>query len=361
MTRRHRVIVWGTGFVGKLVIFELLAFGGHPAFELVGVVVHDPRKDGVDVGELVGLPRAGLRATTDVDAALAVSADAVAYFGPTAMYLAENVSNMSRALRAGKHVVSTAMTPLIWPEACPSAMTAPLVEACRAGGTACFTTGIDPGFANDLFPLTLLGVCARVDRLRVQEILDYASYPGDLTPMGFGAPIDERCLLEDPEVLIFAWGHTLPLIARAQGLSLERIDTTWEKWPAQRPIPHAHGVVAPGCCAAVRFEIRGWVGGEPRIVLEHINRLGREAAPGWPRPRSVDNDAYRVIIEGSPEVVQETTFRGGPRRDANVGGCLATGMRALNAIPAVCASTPGLLSALDLPLVTGRGVFAPRK
>jgi 4-hydroxy-tetrahydrodipicolinate reductase len=30
-------------------------------------------------------------------------------------------------------------------------------------------------------------------------------------------------------------------------------------------------------------------------------------------------------------------------------------MRAIHAIPAVCAAKPGLLSALDLPLITGRG------
>ena len=41
----HKVIVWGTGFVGKMVIRELLS---HPDFELVGVIVHAPEKDGVD-------------------------------------------------------------------------------------------------------------------------------------------------------------------------------------------------------------------------------------------------------------------------------------------------------------------------
>jgi len=349
---RHRVIVWGTGFVGKLVIKELL---DHPRFELAGVIVHDPKKDGVDVGTLVGLAPTGMRATTDGAHALAIPADAVAYFGPTAMYLHENLSNMSTALRAEKNVVSTAMTPLVYPAACPAAITEPLLAACKEGGTSCFTTGIDPGFANDLFPLTLLGVCARVDRLRVQEILDYASYPGDLSPMGFGAPLDERCVLEEPSLLVFAWGHTLHMIADAIGVTLERLDTVWEKLAADRPIEYAHGVVQPVHCAGVRFKIRGWVDGQPKLVLEHVNRLGTAAAPTWPRPASVENDAYRVIIEGSPNVTQETSFRGAC--DANVGGCLATGMRAINAIPAVCAAAPGLLPALDLPLVPGRGTI----
>ena len=68
------------------------------------------------------------------------------------------------------------------------------------------------------------------------------------------------------------------------------------------------------------------------------------------------NDAYRVIIDGEPSVTQETTFRAGPKRDANVGGCLATGMRAIHAIPALRGKV-GLLSALDLPLATGLGTI----
>ena len=43
--------------------------------------------------------------------------------------------------------------------------------------------------------------------------------------------------------------------------------------------------------------------------------------------------------------------------DHAVGGVLLTATRIVNAIPAVCAAPPGLLSALDLPLVTGRGLF----
>lgn len=352
-----RVILWGTGFVGRLVLQELLAGGGHPELLLAGVIVNDPKKDGVDVGELVGLPPIGMHATRDVERALAIPADAVAYFGPTAMYLQANLENMSRALRAGKNVVSTAMTPFVYPPACNSAILQPLVDACRDGNTSCFTTGIDPGFANDLLPLVLLSACAQVERLRILEILDYSTYAGDISPMGFGRPLDERCLLEEPELLIFAWGHTLPMIAHAVGAPIEKIDTRWWKWETPRPIEYAQGVIPAGTCAAIRFEIRAWVDGEPRIVLEHVNRIGKDSAPEWPRPASVDNDAYRIEIDGSPSITQETVFRGGPDRDANRGGCLATGMRALNAIPAVCAAPPGLLSTLDVPFTPGRGVI----
>ena len=43
----YKVIVWGTGFVGKMVIAELLR---NPEYELVGVIGHFPEEIGKDVG-----------------------------------------------------------------------------------------------------------------------------------------------------------------------------------------------------------------------------------------------------------------------------------------------------------------------
>jgi 4-hydroxy-tetrahydrodipicolinate reductase len=350
--RRYRVIVWGTGFVGKQVIRQLLA---HPRFELTGVIVHAAEKDGVDVGTLCGLPPVGLAASRDARAVLARDADVVAYFGPTAQYLTENMANLTLAMQLGKDVVSTAMTPLVYPPACPSAMVGALDEVCQRTGRTCFTTGIDPGFANDLLPMTLMGLCGRVERVRIQEILDYASYAGDYAPMGLGRPMAEPAILEHPDVLLFGWGHTLPMIADAMGVELEKIDSVWEKWATPTEIRYEHGTIPAGCCAAIRFEIRGWVRGEPRIVLEHCNRVTRAAAPHWPKGKMYEHDVYRVVVEGEPCIEQETALRDAATGDANRAGCLATGMRAIQAIPAVCAAPPGLLSALDLPLVPGRG------
>ena len=52
MGSSKRVVVWGTGFVGKMVIPEVLR---HPRFELVGVGVSQADKVGRDVGESAGL------------------------------------------------------------------------------------------------------------------------------------------------------------------------------------------------------------------------------------------------------------------------------------------------------------------
>jgi hypothetical protein len=75
--------------------------------------------------------------------------------------------------------------------------------------------------------------------------------------------------------------------------------------------------------------------------LEHVNRIGNDAAPDW--PSGTETDVYRVDIEGTPSIYQETAFRftDGSGRDAAAAGCLATGLRALNAVPAVNDLSPG--------------------
>ncbi|MGA8726255.1 MAG: hypothetical protein WB565_14575 [Acidimicrobiales bacterium] len=354
---RARVVVWGTGFVGRMVIPEILR---HPRFELVGVGVHDPAKAGRDVGEICGIGAVGMEASDDLDALVALRPDALVHYGPTAAHAADNIRDIGAFLRAGIDVCSTAMTPWVWPTmaSIPPSWIDPITEACQQGSSSCFTTGIDPGFANDLFPMTLMGLCSEVRQVRALEILDYINYEGDYEDeMGIGRSPEYVPLLEHGEILVMSWGATVPMMAQAVGITLDEITTTWEKWVTDSPIATAKGTVDRGEVAAIRFTINGIYRGEPRICLEHINRIGNDAAPEW--PRGTKDDVYRVEIEGTPSIVQETAFRftDGSGRDAAAAGCLATGMRALNAVPAVNALPPGWVTPLDLPLIPGAGTI----
>ena len=352
-----RVVVWGTGFVGKMVIAEIAR---NAEFDLVGVGVHDPNKVGLDAGELAGVDHLGVACSDDLEGLIALRPDALAHYGPTAAHAEENIRVIGGFLRAGIDVVSTAMTPWVWPSSKwnPPNWIDPITEACEEGGSSCFTTGIDPGFANDLFPMTLIGLCGEVKSVRALELLDYTNYAGDYeAEMGIGKPPEHKCILEIPDVLVLAWGPTIPMIGAAAGVEVEEITTTWEKWVTDHPIETARGRVEPGCVAAVRFTINGIVKGEPRICLEHVNRVGAGSAPDWPTGNQ--NDVYRVEVVGSPSITQETAFRftDGSGRDAATAGCLATGMRALNAIHAVNDLPPGWVTPLDLPLIGGRGTI----
>ncbi|MCC6763116.1 MAG: dihydrodipicolinate reductase [Deltaproteobacteria bacterium] len=354
---KKKVVVWGTGFVGKLVIPEIVK---HPGFELVGVGVSHPEKVGKDVGAICGIDPIGLAATDDVAQLLATDPDALVHYGPTAAYARDNIRLIKQFLLAGIDVCSTAMTPWVWPAMTknPPQWIAPITEACERGGASCFTTGIDPGFANDLFPLTLMGLCGEVRVVRALEILDYSNYEGDYEiEMGIGKPADFQALLENPDILAMSWGATVPMIAHAAGIELDAITTTWDKWVTPKAITTVKGTIAPGEVAAIHFTINGVYRGTTRIQLEHVNRVGQDAAPDW--PRGGRNDVYRVEIEGSPSITQETAFRftDGSGRDASTAGCLATGLRALNAVPYVNELPAGWVTALDLPLIPGRGTI----
>jgi 4-hydroxy-tetrahydrodipicolinate reductase len=352
----HRVIQWSTGNVGKLALRGIIH---HPGLELVGLWVHGRDKVGRDAGELCGLGRrVGVTATSDAGALLALDADCVSYTATGDLRPAEAVDDLCRILEAGKNVVSTSIVPLVYPPAANPDIVARLEDACRKGGTSCFTSGIDPGFANDALPILLLSACERVDSVRVMEILDYATYDQPTVlfdTMGFAKPLDHTPLLLIPGVLTLAWGPVLHAIAAALGVEIEDIRETYEKCPADSAFTVPSGPVPAGTMAGLRFEVLGMVRGRPAIVLEHVTRLRPDIAPQWPQPAGAG--CYRVVVHGMPSMICDLQLRGAGG-DHNNGGLVATAMRILNAIPAVCAAKPGLLSVQDLPLYGAPGVLA---
>ena len=347
----YRVIQWSTGNVGRHALRGILA---HPDLRLVGLWVHGKDKVGRDAGELCGVGPVGVKATDDADALLALEADCVSYTATGDLRPAEAIDDMSRILASGKNVVATSVVPLVYPPAAEQSLVEKLRAACRAGGTSCLTSGIDPGFANDVLPLTLTSLCARVDSVRVMEIVNYATYDQPqvlFETMGFGKPLEHTPLILIPGVLSIGWGPVVHQLAAGLGVELEDLRERHERRATERTFDIPSGRVPAGTMAALRFEVQGIVGGRPAIVVEHVTRLRDDIAPDWPRPTG--SGCYRVEIEGSPSIGCELTLRG-EDGDHNTGGLLATAMRILNAIPAVCAAPPGLLSALDLPLVTAR-------
>src|SRR5262249_1378316 len=163
-----RVIQWSTGNVGRLALKAIIR---HPDLELVGLWVHGKDKVGRDAGELCGLGPVGVRATNDAAALLALPADCVSYTATGDLRPAEAVDDMCRILQAGKNVVATSVVPLVYPPGADPSLVERLTAACRKGRVSCFTSGIDPGFANDLLPLTLTGLCQRVGTLPVLRLL----------------------------------------------------------------------------------------------------------------------------------------------------------------------------------------------
>jgi len=350
----YKVIQWATGNVGH---FALRGIIEHPDLELVGLLVHSADKAGKDAGELAGVGAVGVKATNDIDEILALDADVVSYMATGDLRPWEAVEDMARVLESGKNVVSTSVVPLIYPPAADSKSVERLDEACRKGNTSCFTSGIDPGFANDLLPLIMTGFHERIDSIRVMEILNYNTYMQPeviFETMGFGKPMDQTPLLLLPGILTSAWGPVVHVIAAGLGVEVDDIRETYERVPADETFETPVGTIEKGTVAGLNFEVQGIIGGEPRIVVNHVTRMHDDVAPEWPQP--LGKGGYRVITRGNPNLQIDFQMEG-ESGDHNEAGLLTTAMRVLNAIPAVCAAPPGLLSVLDLPLVTGRGLM----
>ena len=75
--------------------------------------------------------------------------------------------------------------------------------------------------------------------------------------------------------LQMVWGPMLRLIAEALGESLDAVETVVEKRALERDVEVAGmGHFAKGTQGAFRFEVRGMVDGQARIVAEHVTRIG---------------------------------------------------------------------------------------
>ena len=348
----HRVIQWGTGNVGR---YALRAILGHPELELAGVWVHSEKKAGRDAGELCGAAPAGLAATNDAEALLESDADCVCYTATADLRPMEAVEDLARILAAGKNVVSSSLVGLVQPRSLGPEITEKLENACAEGGTSFLTSGIDPGFANDTLPLVLSGLCETWEEIRIQEIVNYATYDQPevvLGTMGFGKPLDHVPLLLTPGALTFAWGGTIQLLAEGLGVELDEVRQIHERRPAEETFETPMGKIEKGTMAALRFEVQGIVAGRPVLVVEHVTRMCDDIAPDWPQ----SDGGYKVIIKGVPSI-EVSLDMADEHGDHAVGGVVLTATRLVNAIPAVCAAKPGLLSALDLPLITGKGLL----
>ncbi|MCV7430675.1 NAD(P)H-dependent amine dehydrogenase family protein [Mycolicibacterium bacteremicum] len=357
-TKPIRVAAIGTGNVGRHALRQLIE---DPGYELTGVWVSSAAKAGKDAGELAGLDvSTGITATDQLDDILAGKPDCAVYTAMADNRLPDALEDYRRLLAAGINVVGSAAVFLQYPwQVLPAELVDPIENAAKTGGASIFVNGIDPGFANDLLPLALAGTCQSVEQIRCMEIVDYATYDSATVMfdvMGFGKSTDELPMLLQPGVLSLAWGSVVRQLAAGLGIELDEVTETHTRVPAPEDFEIAAGPIPKGSTAAMRFEVRGMVNGHPAVVLEHVTRLRQDLCPEWPQPAQ-EGGSYRVEVTGEPSYALDLCLSS-RKGDHNHAGLVATAARVVNAIPAVVAAAPGITTTLDLPLVTGKGLYA---
>ncbi len=358
----YPVVVWGAGNMGRAAI---RAVDAHPGLRLSGVVVSSDQKAGRDAGDLAGLGRPlGVLATTDVNAALSTldGGGAVAYMASGELRPDDATIDIRRCLADGATVVTPAVYALYDHRSAPGELVEPLRAACKEGGSALFVSGIDPGWGNDLLPVLVSGLAGTIDQIRCQEIFDYSTYDAPDSVryiVGMGQPMDYEPPMVSAGVPTMVWGGQVRMVARALGVELDEITETLDRRPLEADVTNAMGLFEAGTQGALRFEVRGIVGGEARIIVEHVTRISADCATDWPMPPDGGDGAHRVVIEGRPriEINVEATDEGGNRA---AGGNATAANRLVNAVPWLISAEPGLYDALDVPLSPATGRITER-
>jgi hypothetical protein len=342
-TKPVRVIQWASGNVGQIGIRHMAE---NPAFQIVGCYVTSDDKDGRDVGELAGIDPLGVAATRDASALLAVEADCVNY---TPLYV--DLDEMCRILRSGKNIVTP--SGFSFPEALDREIGATLEAACQAGGTSLFGTGIHPGFAGDLLPLTFARLASRIDEVVVQEVADFRNHPSGpmmFDGMGFGRHPDAHRADPGPmfDVMARTFKESIHMLAAGLDIEVEDYDMSWELATARRDVQARAGFIPKGHVAGMKVEWRVWNGGRPVVIFRSFWRMDDVTEPNW----DYEDCKYAIHIKGLPsfKINYEPTDPA-PNGDVGFWGRMWTAMSAVNAIPTVVAAPPGIRTHFDLPLV----------
>jgi len=326
--------------------------------ELAGVVVSNPDKVGRDAGEIAGLPAVGLLATDDAGGLLSQGVDAVIYTATADIRPAAAMEDLLACLAAGANVVSTSFYAFLHPGSTAAELLAIINPVCEKSGASLFVSGIDPGWAMDMLPIALSGAVSNISEIRCREIFNYALYDQPRVVrevIGFGGSMDELPIMLHDFAIEMVWAPMVRLMGDGLGKPVERVETLVERRPLEKTIEvPGMGTFQAGSQGAFRFELRGYHEDKPLFVVEHVTRIDDDCANDWPYPPE-GRGCHQTIISGDPDLVVSLHAHDHFAPGAAGGGNATAANWIVNALPAVCSASPGVVTLLDLAPITGAG------
>lgn len=339
-----RVIQWTTGNIGRRSLASILT---RDDLELVGVFAHGADKVGVDAADLAGLDeKSGITATNDIEALIALKPDACVY-NP----LWSNTDELVRLLESGINVCTSAG----WINGTKLDPTERqrVIDACERGQSSIYGSGAHPGMTN-LVALALTASCDGVHHLRITESVDCSTYESAETQgaMGFGKDPTTPGLAESVRQESAVFAESVAMMADAMGVTLDRIDFDVTFTAATGDDDLGFMTIPAGSVGSVYGYHRGWVGDQNLISVGFNWTMGTHVVP----PKPLKHGHY-IQVFGSPNM--QTTIRCLPPDDWSEPGYMGLGMiytamPVTNAVAAVVAAPPGIVTLADIPVVTAR-------
>ncbi|GAB3101013.1 dihydrodipicolinate reductase [Aestuariicella hydrocarbonica] len=339
--RKLRVAQWATGTVGSSALRAVLE---HPSMELVGVRVYSPAKEGIDAGELCGLPATGVLACQDMEAILALKPDCVVYMPDRT-----DVDEVCTLLARGVNVVTT-RAEFFNPAAMDTSLRERVESACREGNSSIHSSGSSPGFITEALLPPLLSLQRRLDLLTIDEFancVDTCSEDMLLNIMGFGKAPDVFSALQFTE-RDTVFGHSLGVIASAIGLEFDEVSVDSEFAVTRQPVLLHTTTIAAGSVGGQRHTVTGLHQGRPVLRFRSNWFVSTDLEADW----VLREDGWRVLVEGDAPLDITITFP--ISQDPLTRAAIMpnfTAHRPVNAIPSVCFARHGIVTSAELPQI----------
>ena len=343
-----RVAQWATGTTGRLALRAVI---DSPDLELVGVRVYDPAKVGLDAGDLVDRPAAGVTTTDAKEAIIDLAPDVVLYMGRVEHDPKGCFADVVDLLGAGIDVITTGSS-FIDTKAFDLARHEAIAQACEQGGSTFLGVGLFPGFWGEAITPVLSRLAFSCDRIAVRETLSYAGYPSTellFDIMGYGHAADSTTpMMSDPSRAGGAFNGTATVLAKALGLTVAGLQPYREVATTDRELTVAAGTIPAGTVGAMKLGVRADCA-PVTIEVEHVTWMAPDVEPAW----SAGGEGYHIEFGGAPSLRCSLEL-GIYGEDHTEMGCLATAMHAVHAIPSVRAAGPGVLDLADVTTFVGR-------
>jgi 2,4-diaminopentanoate dehydrogenase len=342
--RRHtwRVVQWTTGIVGST---SLRAILDNPDLELVGCHAHSPEKVGQDAGALCGRPPIGILATGSVAEIVGLRPDCVVY-----MPQWPDIDELVALLRAGINVVTSAR--LVNGRHYGDNAGERLSLAALEGAASLYGSGCNPMFVPTV-ALASTAMCRQVERVTITESMDCALYTSaeNWQAYGFGTSPEPARLRDELWRLEPDYVEALEIMATGLGFVVDDYSLNVECAVANEDRDLGFMTIPEGTVAALDASWSALVREGPVVTIRTTWKLGSflgyTETPDWPLLWG-----YLIEVAGEPNLRMKLNFTFDDLDNIDIG--VTTAMPVVNAIAAVCAARPGVLSPLDLPLVTGR-------
>lgn len=327
-----KVVGWGVGNMGRGILDMLLKKKG---IEVVGAI---GRRTGVgkDIGELLGYGSlVGIIVENDAEMVLAETRPDVVILSISS-YVRGVADEIGLCAKYGADVITIAEE-MAYPFRTEPELSKKLDSLAKEKGITVLGTGVNPGFVLDSLIAALTYGTRSVRQIKARRVNDLSPY-GRTVMEEQGVGLSEDEFLEgvrDGRI----HGHvgflqSIPMIADAIGLEYDEIIETRE--PIMSTVERRTDLVdiLPGMTAGCSHSAVASRNGVPVIILEHPQQVR-------PELEGIETGDF-IDIFGDPDL--HVVIR--PETPGGIG----TIASAVNIIPQVLSSPPGLLTMMDMSI-----------